>query len=221
MDETGAYYTDEVSQKEKHQYIISSVQLLSHVQLCNPMNRSMPGLPVHHQLPEFTQTHVRGVGDAIQPSHPLLSLSPPGPNPSQHQIFSNESILRMRWPKYWSFSYSISPSSEYSGWNIQSILKEGLVGSACSPSDSQESSSTPQFKSINSLALSFLYSPTVTTMTTGKTIALSRWTFVGKVMFLLFNTLSRFVIDFLPGSKSLLISWLQSPSAVILVPPQK
>ena len=136
------------------------------------------------------------------------------------RIFSDESVLRIRWSKYWSFSYSISPSSEYSGWNIQSILKEGLVGSACSPSDSQESSSTPQFKSINSLALSFLYSPTVTTMTTGKTIALSRWTFVGKVMFLLFNKLSRLVIACLPRSKCLLISWLQSPSAVILKPPK-
>ena len=71
--------------------------------LCDPMNLSMPGLPVHHQLPEFTQTHVHWVGDAIQPSHPLSSPSPPAPNPSQHQVFSNESALRMRWPKYWSF----------------------------------------------------------------------------------------------------------------------
>ena len=92
----------------------SSVQSLSPVQLCNPMNRSMPGLPVHHQLPEFTQTHVHQVSDAIKTSHPLPSPSPPGPNPSQHQIFSNESILRMRWPKYWSFSYSISPFNEHS-----------------------------------------------------------------------------------------------------------
>ena len=83
--------------------------------LCDPMNRSMPGLPVHHQLPEFTQTHVHRVGDAIQPSHPLLSPSPPAPNPSQHQSFSNESTLRMRWPKYWSFSFSIIPSREIPG----------------------------------------------------------------------------------------------------------
>ena len=67
--------------------------------LCNPMNHSTPGLPVHHQLPEFTQTHVQQVSDAIQPSHPLSSPSPPAPNPSQHQVFSNESTLRMRWPK--------------------------------------------------------------------------------------------------------------------------
>ena len=76
---------------------------------------SRPGLPVHHQLPEFTQTHVHRVGDAIQPSHPLSSPSPPAPNPSQHQGFSNESTLFMRWPKYWSFSFSISPSKEHPG----------------------------------------------------------------------------------------------------------
>ena len=81
--------------------------------LCNPMNRSTSGLPVHHQLPEFTQTHAHRVGDAIQPSHPLLPPSPPAPNPSQHQGLSNESTLRMRWPKYWSFSFSISPSNEH------------------------------------------------------------------------------------------------------------
>ena len=83
--------------------------------LCNTMNRSTPGLPVHHQLLEFTQTHVHRVGDAIQPSHPLSSSSPPALNPSQHQAFSNESTLRMRWPKYWSFSFSIIPSKEHPG----------------------------------------------------------------------------------------------------------
>ena len=83
--------------------------------LCDPMNCSMPGLPVHHQLPEFTQTHVHRVGDAIQPSHPLLFTSPPAPNTSQHQGFSNESTLCMRWPKYWSFSLSISRSNEHPG----------------------------------------------------------------------------------------------------------
>ena len=83
--------------------------------ICNPMDCSMPGLPVHHQLPEFTQTHVHWVGDAIQPSHPLSSPSPPTFNPSQHQGLFNESALRISWPKYWSFSFSISPSSEYSG----------------------------------------------------------------------------------------------------------
>ena len=79
------------------------------------MNRNMPGLPVHHQLPEFTQTHVPQVGDAIQPSHPLLSPSLPAPIPPSIRVFSSESTLCMRWPKYWSFSFSISPSSEYPG----------------------------------------------------------------------------------------------------------
>ena len=84
--------------------------------LCDPMNPSTPGLPVHHQLPEFTQTHVHRVGDAIQPSHPLSSPSPPAPNPSQLiRVFSNESTLFMRWPKYWSFSFSISPSNAHPG----------------------------------------------------------------------------------------------------------
>ena len=75
----------------------------------------MPGLPVHHQLPEFTQTHVHRVSDAIQPSHPLLSPSPPIFNLPSIRVFSNESVLHIRWPKYWSFSFSISPSNEYSG----------------------------------------------------------------------------------------------------------
>ena len=78
--------------------------------LCVPMNLSTPGLPVHHQLQEFIQTHVHQVGDAIQPSHPLSSPSPPVPNPSSIKVFSNESTLHMRWPKYWSFSFSIIPS---------------------------------------------------------------------------------------------------------------
>ena len=83
--------------------------------LCDPMNCSMPGLPVHHQHPEFTQTHVHRVSDAIQPSHPLSSPSPPAPNPSQHQSLFNESTLHMRWPKYWSFSFSIISSKEIPG----------------------------------------------------------------------------------------------------------
>ena len=83
--------------------------------LCNPMNRRTPGLLVYHQLPEFTQTHVHRVGDAIQPSHPLSSPFPPAPHPSQHQNLSNESTLLMRWPKYWSFSFSIIPSKEIPG----------------------------------------------------------------------------------------------------------
>ena len=106
-----------LSNKLEYHRIEVSVQFSSVAQSCptlfNPMNLSMPGLPVHHQLLEFTQTHVHRVGDAIQPSHPLPSPSPPAPNPSQHQSFSNESTLRMRWPKYWSFSFSIIPSKEH------------------------------------------------------------------------------------------------------------
>ena len=81
--------------------------------LCNPMNHSIPGLSVHHQLPEFTQTHVHRVGDAIQSFHPLSSPSPPAPNPPSIRGFSNESTLPMRWPKYWSLSFSIIPSKEH------------------------------------------------------------------------------------------------------------
>ena len=92
----------------------SSVQSLSLVRLCNPMHCSTPGLPVHHQLPELAQTHVHRVGVAIQPSHPQSSPSPPAFNLSQRQGFSNESVIHIRWPNYWSFSFSISPSNEYS-----------------------------------------------------------------------------------------------------------
>ena len=131
------------------------------------------------------------------------------------RVFSKESTPCMRWPKCWSFSFSISPSNEYSGL----ISFRRLVGSPCSPRDSQESSPTPPFKSINSLAFSFftvqLSRPYITT---GKIIALTRQTFVGKVMSLHLNMLSRLVITFLPRSKRLLISWLQSPSAVNLEP---
>ena len=83
--------------------------------LCDPMDCSTPGFPVHYQLPELTQSHVHRVSDAIQPSHLLSSPYPPAFNLSQHQGFSNESVLRIRWPKYWSFSFSISSSDEYSG----------------------------------------------------------------------------------------------------------
>jgi len=83
--------------------------------LCNPMNHSMPDLPVHQHFPEFTQIHVHRVGDAIQPSRPLSSPSPPAANPPSKRVFSSESTLHMRWPKYWSFSFSIIPSKEHPG----------------------------------------------------------------------------------------------------------
>ena len=107
----------EVSQKEKHQYSISWVQFSRSVvsDSCDPMNRSTPGLPVHHQLLEFTQTHVHRAGDAIQPSHPLSSHLLLPPIPPSIRVFSNESTLCMRWPKYWSFSLSIIPSKEIPG----------------------------------------------------------------------------------------------------------
>ena len=129
--------------------------------LCDPMNRSTPGLPVQHRLLEFTQIHVHRVSDAIQPSHPLSSPPPPAPIPPSIRVFSNESTLHMRWPKYWNFNFSIisfqrNPRAD--------LLQNGLVVSPGSPRDSQESSPTPQFKSINSLALSFLYSLTLTSI---------------------------------------------------------
>ena len=144
--------------KNYHSVQFSSVTQ-SCLTLCDPMNHSTPGLPVQNQLPEFTQTHVHRVSDAIQPSHPLSSPFPPAFNLSQDQSFLNESVLLIRWPKYWSFSFNISPSSERSG-----PISFRLVGPPCSPRDSQESSPTPQFKSINSSALSFLYSPTLTSI---------------------------------------------------------
>ena len=171
----------------------SSVQFSSVVQLCptlcNPMNCSTPGLPVHHQLPEFTQTHIHRVGDAIQPSHPLSSPSPPAPNqsllPPSSRVFSNESTLRMRWPKYWSFSFSIIPSKEHPGlisfrmdWSdllaVQGTLKSLLKHHSSKASILRHSA-------FFTVQLSHPY------MTTGKTIALTRQTFFGKVKFLLLN----------------------------------
>ena len=143
----------------------SSVQISSVAQLCqtlcDPMNRSTPGLPVHHQLSEFTQTLVHWVSDAIQ--HlilccPLLLL--PSIFPSI-RVFSKESALHIRWPKYWTFSFDISPSNEHPG--LISFRMDWL-DLLTVPSDSQESSPTPQFKSINSSALSFLYSLILTSI---------------------------------------------------------
>ena len=170
------------------------------------MNRSMPGLPVHHQLPDFTQTHIHWAGDAIQPSHSLSSPSP-ALNLSQHQdLFKWVSPLHQV-AKVWNFSFSISPSNEYLGlisfrmdWldllAVQEILKSLL----------QHHSSK---ESILWHSAFFIVQLSYPYMTTGKTIVLTRWTFVGKVMSLLFNMLSRLVIAFLPRSKQFLISWLQ------------
>jgi len=170
------------------------------------MNHSTPGLPVHHQLPEFTQTHVHRVGDATQPSHPLSSPSIPAPNPSSIRVFSNESSLHMRWPKYWSFSFSISPSKEHPelisfrmDW-LDLLAVQGTLKSLLQYHSSK--ASILWCSAFFTVQLSHPY------MTTGKTIALTRRTFIGKVMSLLLNMLSTLVITFLPRSKRLLISWL-------------
>ena len=183
--------------------------------LWDPMNRSTPGLPVHHQHLQFTQPHVHRVSDAIQPSHPLSSPSPPAPNPSQHQLFPYESALHMRWPKYWSFSFSIIPSKQIPGlisfrmdW-LDLLVVQGTLKSLQHHSSN---ASILWHSAFFRVQLSHPY------MTNGKTIALTRRTFVGKVMSLLLNMLSRLVITFLPRSKRLFISCLQSLSAVILDP---
>ena len=121
--------------------------------ICYPMNCSMPGLPVHHQLPESMWTHVHWVGDAIQPSHPLSSPSAPALGLSQHQGLSNESVLHIRWPKNWSFSFNISPTNEHPGVFFRMLWLEVLAVQGTLKSLLQHS----QFKGINSSAFSFLY----------------------------------------------------------------
>ena len=128
--------------------------------LCDPVDCNIPGLPIPHQLPEFTQTQVHWVGDTIQPSHPLLSPSLLAFHLSSIRVFSNESALRIRWPKDWIFSFNISPSNEHPG--LSPLGWTGWI--SLLPKDSQESSPTPQFKSINSSAFRFLYSPTLTSI---------------------------------------------------------
>ena len=164
---------------------------------------SMPGFPVYHQLLELAQTHVQWVGDAIQPSHPLLSPSPPALSLSfpSFRVFSSESVLHIRWPKHWSFSLNISLSNKYSrlisfriDWfdllAIQGILKSCLQHHSLKAS-------------ILWCSAFFMVQLSHPYMTTGKTIALTIWTFAGKVISLLLNTLSRFVIAFRPSSKCL------------------
>ena len=172
--------------------------------LCDPMNRSTPGLLVHHQLLEFTQTHVHWVGDAIQPSHPLSS-------PSCLQSFSTSGSFPMSQlfasggPKYWSFSFNISPSNEYPGlisfrmdW-LDLLAVQGTLKSLLQHHSSKAS--------ILWRSAFFIVQLSHPYMTTGKTIALTSWTFVDKVMSLLFNMLSRLVITFLLRSKWLTALW--------------
>ena len=184
--------------------------------LCSPMDCSTPGFPVHHQLPELAQTHVHLVSDAIEPSHPLPSPSPLAFNLSQHQGLFEQSVLLIRWSKSQSFSFSISPSNEQSGlisfridW-LDLLAVKGTLKSLLQ----QHSSKAPilQHSAFFVVQLSYPY------MTIAKATVLTRRTFVGKVTSLLFNMLARLVTAFLPRSKSPLISWLQSPSALILEP---
>ena len=201
-----------------HQF--SSVQLLSHVQLfATPwITAWQVSLSITNSQSSLRLTSI----ESVMPSNhlifcrPLLLLPPIHPN---IRIFSNESTLRMRWPKYWSFSFSIIPSKEIPGlisfrtdWldllAVQKTLKSLLQHHS-------SKASILRCSAFFTVQLSHPY------MTTGKTIALTRRTFVGKVMSLLLNMLSRLVITFLPRSNCLLISWLQSPSAVILEPKKK
>ena len=164
-----------------------------------PMDCSTPDFSVHHQLPEFAQTHVHRVGDAIQPFHSLSSPSPLASIFSSIRVFSNESVLPIRWPKYWSFSFSISLFIEYSGlisFRIDWLYFPAVQGTLKSLLQHHSSkASILQRSAFFIVQLSHQY------MTTGKTIALTRQTFVEKVMSILF----RLVIIFLPRSKRLLI----------------
>ena len=179
------------------------------------MNHSMPGLPVHHQLPEFTQTHVHWVGNAIQPSHPLWSPSSPAPNPSQHQslfqwVNSSHEVAKVLEFQLQHQSFQWTPRTiSFRMDQLDLLAVQGTLKSLLQHQSSK--ASILRHSAFFTVQLSHPY------MTTGKTTALTRWTFVGKVMSLLFNMLSRLVITFLPRSKCLLISWLQSPSAVILL----
>ena len=176
----------------QYQSVLNRCQFSSVAQFCptlwDPMNRSTPGLPVHYQLPEFTQTHAHRVSDTIQPSHlcsPLLLLPPVPPS---IRVFSNELTLCMRWPKYWSFSFSIIPSKEHPGlvsfrmdW-LDLLAVQGTLKSLLQHHSSK--ASILWHSAFFIVQLSHPY------MTTGETIALTRQTFVGKVMSLLLNMLS-------------------------------
>ena len=190
------------------------------------MDCSTPGFLVYHQLLELAQTHVHWVGDAIQPSHPLLSPSPPAFNLPSIRVFSNESVLCIRWPKYWGFSFSSSPWNEYSGlisfrmdW-LDLLAVQGALKNLLQHHSSKESI-------IRHLA--FFIVPTLTSIhdyrktqsfdymdpyelqwlnRLARGTCKTPWTFVDKVTSLLFNMLPTFVIAFLPRSKHLLVSWL-------------
>ena len=180
------------------------------------MDCSTPGFPVHHHLLEFTQAHVHW---SVMPNNHLSLCRPLLLLPSifsSIRVFSNESALLIRWPKYWSFSFSISPSNEYPGlisFRIDWFNLLAVQGTLKSLLQHQSSKALIlRHSAFFMVQLSHPY------MTTGKTIALTIWTIVGKVISLLYHTLPRFVRAFLPRSKHPLISWLQSPTSVILEP---
>ena len=201
------------------QVLFSSVQSLSRVQLfATPwITACQASLSITNSWSSLKLTSIESVM-AIQPSHPLSYPSPPVPNPSQNQslfqwVNSSHEVAKLLEFQLQHQSFQWTPRTD--------LLQNGPVGSPCHPKDSQESSPTPQFKaSILWHSAFFTVQLSHPYMTTGKTIALTRQTLVGKVMSLLLNMLSRLIITFLPGSKRLLISWLQSPSAVILEPPK-
>ena len=205
-----------VSQYIRHSLLLLSLSVTS--DSLQPHELQHATLPCPSLSPEFPQTHVHRVSDAIQ--HLLLCrplLLPPSIFPSI-RVFPTESVLHIRWPKYWSFSFSIRPANKYSGlisfrmdW-LDLLAVQGTLKSLLQHHSSK--ASILWRSALFILQLSHPY------MATGKTVALTRWTFVGKVISLLFNMLSRLVITLLPRSKRLLISWLQSPSAVILEPPK-
>ena len=195
-----------------YQHIQFSSVTQSCLTLCDPMNRSIPGLPVHHKPQSLLKLMPI---KSVMPSSYLILCSPLlllPPIPPRIRVFSNESVCCITWPKYWSFSFSINPSNEHPGlisfrmdwldlFSVQGTLKSLL----------QHHSSKASILWHSVFLMVQLSHPYITTE---KTIALSRWTFVGKVMSLLFNMLSSLVINFLPRSKHLFISWLQSPSSV-------
>ena len=195
----------------------SSVQLLSRVQLFatpwTAAHEASPSIISFWSVLKLISTELVMPSNHLILCHPLLL--PPSIFPSI-RVFSNESVLCIRWPKYWSFSFSISPSNGYSGlisyrmdW-LDLLAVQGTLKSLLQHHSSKAS--------ILLHSVFFIVQLSHPYMTTGKTIALTRRTFVGKVMSLLLNMLSRLVITFLPRSNHLLISWLQSPSAVILEP---
>ena len=189
----------------------------SYLILCDSVDCNTPGFPVPHHILESSQVRVHCISDAIQPSHPLSSPSLPAFNLSQHQgLF--QSVLRTRWSKYWSFSFNTSPSNEHSGliffrmdW-LALLAIQGTLKSLLKHHNLKAS--------ILRCSAFFIVQSSYPYMTTENTIVLTRWTFAGKEMSLLFNVLSRLIITYLPRSKHLLILWLQSPYKVILEPPK-